>query len=165
MRELIAAKPDEQSFRVQLAQFLAQTDQADKAEAVLREAIDVDPKDAKRYLMLSEFLAAKKGAAAAIDYLRKAIEQKPEMYELRIRLAALYEQDKKPDEAKKIYDEMVTHFGEEPPGLMARNRLAAHAAAAGDMDKARQLTEQVLTAQSQGQRCAADERSYGHAGR
>lgn len=146
LRELIAAKPKEHSYRVRLAQFLARTEQTDKAETVLREAIDLNPAEPKQYLMLSQFLAANKGVPAAVDYLRQTIEQKPEMSELRFGLASLYEQNKMSGEALKVYEEVVTHFGEEPPGLMARNRLAELAAAAGDLDKARRLNEQVLKA-------------------
>lgn len=144
LRELVAARPNELNYRVQLAQFLAQSGQSDKAEKVLQESIAADESDAKRYLMMSEFLVINKGAEAASAYLRQAIEKKPEMAELRLGLARQYEQAKNIDEAKKVYEEMIARYGEEPSGLMARNRLAAHAAAAGDTETASRLTEEVL---------------------
>ena len=144
LREIIAARPAELNYRVQLAQFLVQIDETDKAEAVLKEAIEADPNDAGRYLLLADLLAAKKGYPAAIEHLERSIAGKPELHELRLGLAKLYERDKKPDEAKKVYDDMVAHFGNEPPALAARNRLAAHAAAEGDSEKAEALTTSVL---------------------
>lgn len=144
LREIITAKPDELNYRVQLAQFLVQTDQADKAEAVMREAVSADSEDPKRYLMLADLLLAKKGAAAAIEYLQQSIAAKPELSDLRLGLARLYENDNKLDEAKKVYEAMVALYGEEPAGLTARNRLTTHAAAAGDMDEARKLNDEVL---------------------
>lgn len=145
LREIIAAEPTELTYRMQLAQFMAQTDQTDKAVVVMREAVSADPEDINRYLMLADLLAAKKGVAAAVEYLQQSIAQKPKFPELQLGLARLYEQDKKLDEAKKVYDEMVVNFGEEPPGLTARNHLARLAAAAGDYDKAGVLVKEVLT--------------------
>lgn len=144
LRDLIATRPAELSYRVQLAQFLSQTGQADKAEAVMREAVAADPEDAKRYLMLADLLTAKKGNAAAIEYLREAIVQKPELSDLRLGLAQLYERDKKLDDAKEVYEDMLAHYGDEPAGLQARNRLAVHAASAGDVARARTLIEEIL---------------------
>ena len=144
LRDIIAARPDDFQPRTDLAQFLAQAGSADKAEAVLRDAVAANPDDAKRYLTLADLLIAKKGSAAASEYLKKSISENPELHELRLGLAQIYERDKQADAAIKIYDEMVARFGEEPPGLVARNRLAAHAAAAGDTAKAEKLVEQVL---------------------
>lgn len=144
LRELIAARPAELGYRVQLAQFLAQTDQTDKAEVVLRDAVAADPADAKRYLTLADLLAAKKGREAAIGFLRESIAQKPELSDLRLGLARLYEQSNKPDDAKQVYDDMIARYGDEPAGLQARNRLAAHAAAAGDNERARKLLDEIL---------------------
>lgn len=144
LREIIAKRPDELNHRLQLAQFLAQTDQTDKAEAVLREAVSEKPDEFKRYIALADLLRTKKGVPEAIQYLQQSIEQKPELFELRLALASLFEMDKKPAEAKKVYEEMVAHFGDEPPGLAARNRLAVHAASEGDMEGARKLVDDIL---------------------
>lgn len=145
-REVIASRPDDLQYRVQLAQLLNYAGQGDKSEQVMREAVAADPDDPQRYLMLADLLAARKDQAAAIEYLRESIGKKPEFSELRLGLARLYEQTQKPDEAKKVYREMVTHFGEKPPGLVARNRLAVMAASAGDTEAAGKLVEEVLTA-------------------
>lgn len=144
LRGLIVDAPDELAYSVQLAEFLAQVDQVDKAEAVLREAVAADTEDAKRYLILSELLKTRKSGAAAIDYLQQSVAQKPELSELRLGLARLYEQKNRMEEAKRVYDEMVARFGEEPPGLVARDRLATHAAATGDFKKANTLIDEVL---------------------
>lgn len=145
LREIVESRPAEFSHRVQLAQFLSQTEQVDKAEAVMRVAVSADPADAKRYLMFVDFLRTRRDVATAIDYLKQSIDQKPELSELRLGLAELYEQGKKPDEARKVYEEMVARYGDEPAGLTARNRLAVHAAAAGDLDTARKLIDEILT--------------------
>lgn len=144
LRDLIAMRPEELIYRVQLAQFLAQTGQADKAEVVMRDAVAADPEDAKRYLMLADLLVAKKGSEVAVEYLQQSIAQKPELSDLRLGLARLYEQDRKLDDAKKVYDDMIARYGDEPAGLKARNRLAAHAAAAGDSERARKLLDEIL---------------------
>lgn len=144
LREIIAVRPDELNYRMQLAQFLMQTEQADEAESVLREAVNADPKDAKRYIVLADLLMTNKGAEAAVEYLQKSIVEKPELSDLRLALARLYENDSKLDEAKKVYDDMVALYGEEPAGLIARNRLAAHAAAVDDMETARKFNDEVL---------------------
>lgn len=144
LRDIVAKRPDELNHRVQLAQFLAQTDQTDKAEAVLREAVSEKPDEANRYLMLAGLLRSKKGLPAAIEYLQQSVKEKPELSELRFGLANFLELDKKVPEAKKIYEETVAHFGDEPAGLQARNRLALHAAAEGDSEEARKLTQYVI---------------------
>lgn len=144
LRELIAARPAELGYRVQLARFLAQTDRIDKAETVLREAIAADPADAKRYLTLADLLAAKKGKDVAVEFLQQSIAQQPELADLRLGLAQLYEQEQKLDEAKQVYDAMIARYGDEPAGLQARNHLARHAAAAGDLERARTLVGEVL---------------------
>ena len=144
MREIIASRPDELQYRIQLAQLLLQTDQLEKAEAVMREAVAADPKDAQRYLMIADMYTSRKNPEAAVAYLRESIEQQPELSELRLGLARLYEQAKKPDEAKRVYETMVAHYGEEPPGLVARNRLAVMLGEAGDTETASKLIEEVL---------------------
>lgn len=144
MRELVAEKPDEFDYRLLLGQFLAQTDQAGKAEAVMREAIAADPKDVRRQLLLADLLTATQTRAAGIDYLKGAITQDPELSELYFGLAKLYEQEKRTDEAKQVYEGMVEHYRDEPPGLIARNHLAAYAAVAGDMDAAGKLVDYIL---------------------
>ncbi|MFZ5619796.1 MAG: tetratricopeptide repeat protein [Pseudomonadota bacterium] len=144
LRELISARPEELSYRAQLAQFLVQTGQIDKAEAVLRDAVEADPNEARRYLMLADLLVKKEDTGAAAEYLRQSIARKPELSDLRLGLAQLYEHDKKLEDAQQVYADMIAHYGDEPAGLQARNRLATHAAAAGDMDRARKLVEEVL---------------------
>lgn len=145
LREIVAARPNELNYRVRLAQFLVQLNQTEEAEVVMREAVAIDPEDAQRYLMLADLLLTKKGSAAAIGYLQESIEQQPEITELRLGLARIFEQDKKPEEAKKVYQEMIKRYGDEPAGLVARNRLAAHAAVGGDFATARKLIDEILT--------------------
>jgi tetratricopeptide (TPR) repeat protein len=144
MRDIIAAHPDELRHRISLAQFLSQADQLGKAEQVMREAVDADPADPRRKLLFADLLARTKSRAASIEYLQETIKANPELSELYFGLAQLHEQDQQRNEAKRVYQNVLNQFGDEPPGLQARNRLAAHAAAEGDMDRARQLTEAVL---------------------
>ena len=145
LRELSSARPDDLSYQVQLAMFLAQNNKVDKAEAVMQEAISAAPDDIKRYRMLADLLATKKSVAAGIEFLQQSIRKMPGASDLQLDLARLYERDNKLNEAMKIYEGMVARHGEEPSGLLARNRLAIHAAAAGDMDTAFRYTNEVLT--------------------
>ena len=144
LRELVSARPDQWGYRFQLAQYLASTDQVDKAEAVLRESISADAADANRYLTLAEFLRARKGSDVAVEYLRQSISQQPDMSELYFGLAQIHEQEQRYDEAKRIYENVVSRFGEAPPALQARNRLATHAAMAGEVDDAKRQIDTVL---------------------
>ncbi|MFN2337488.1 MAG: tetratricopeptide repeat protein, partial [Gammaproteobacteria bacterium] len=118
--------------------------QPDKAEAIMREAVAADPADPRRKLMLTDLLASTKSRTAGIEYLQEAIKANPELSELYFGLAQLHEQEQKRDAAKQVYQVVIDQFKDEPPGLQARNRLAVHAAADGDMERARQLTEAVL---------------------
>lgn len=144
LRELVTENPDQLDYRVKLAQFLSMTDRADKAEVVLREAIAADPEDARRYLMLADLMVAKKDLASAIAYMKEQVVAKPEIYELRLGLARLYEQNKDFESAKGVYKEIVKRFGEEAPGLTARNRLALQAITDNELEQAKKYVQEVL---------------------
>lgn len=144
LRDLVVLKPDELSFRVKLAQFLVFVNENEKAEAVMREMVEADPEDAKRYIILADLLINKKDVATGIEYLQGAIKQKPELFDIRLGLAQVFERKNRIDDANAVYEAMIEHFGDEPAGLAARNRLARNVANTGDVAKAKTLLDQVL---------------------
>jgi tetratricopeptide (TPR) repeat protein len=144
LQEIITIDPKKMEYRVQVARFYTQTKQLDKAEKVLRDAIQVDPDDEQRYLLLADFLASNRSGEAAEKELVAWTQAKPKAYKLRYGLAKLYEAMGKPDDAGRVYKEVIDRDKTGPDGLRARNLLARLDLARGAVGDAEKLTAEVL---------------------
>jgi tetratricopeptide (TPR) repeat protein len=146
LKEIVAIDPKTFQYRLALARFYVATKHAEPAEKVLREAVDAAPDDEQRHLALVELINSQKGASAAEAELRKAIEAHPKAYKLRFALASGLEANRKPDEARKIYDEVVQADKTGPSAQAAKLQLARMAFAGGKTADGDTLLGEILQA-------------------
>jgi tetratricopeptide (TPR) repeat protein len=144
LKKIVEIEPDNFNFRIALASFYSTSNQVDKAEAVLRQAIVDDEEDAKRYLALVELLAGRKSAKAAEDELLAAINKKPDLYDLRFALVKFYQQLQLTDKAIEALNYISDKQDFEPEGIKAKVQLADIYLARGDISKAQSLINDVL---------------------
>jgi len=120
--------------------------ETDRAEAVMRAAIQAHPEDGKRRLALLDFLVSTRGAAVAEREYLAAIKDKSRDMALRFGLANLYRSTNRPAEAQRVLAEIIDLSDDTPSLVAARAQLAGYRFAAGKTDEARALVEGVLKA-------------------
>lgn len=118
----------------------------DAAEAVLRNAIKSQPDDSARQLALVDFLSARRSKEVAEKEYLALIGARPKDPALRFGLANFYRTGQRPDEARKVLQEIVTTLKDTPAALTARNQLAAEALTQGKTAEAKALNGEVLAA-------------------
>lgn len=109
---------------MKLAMFYREIGNIDKAEYILRKAIEADEEDSKRKLVLIEFIQQVKGNQNAINELNALISSNPDMGELRIVLGKLYTTENKLDDSERVFKSAVTDFSEDSIGIRSRVYLA-----------------------------------------
>jgi tetratricopeptide (TPR) repeat protein len=145
MREIVALRPNQRGFRYQLALFLARNNKVDAAEKVLEEAINQDPESVEPRLAYIEFLAAQGAEQRAESTLRSYIEKYPKALELQLGLGALQQRLGRADAAIATYRSLLDADDRDGPvSVAARNRVAAIHLAAGRIEEASKLVEEVL---------------------
>ena len=150
------------------AEFHLRRREVDAAEAVLRAATTADPHPDPEAatLALLDLLAEQRGAAAAEAAALAAIAAQPDTPSLRLRLAALYDEDGRRDLGERSLRELATRAAGTPAALAAQDRLAERAFADGHVDDALSWLARTLQAQPRdGQACACAGASRSRAGR
>ena len=104
-------KPKEFRPQFYLGEALAQTGQFDKAEQAYQAALAIDPKSAAAEAGLGHALAKQARLADAAPHLRAAGELDPRYRDALLELAALYEDQKQPEEAIAIYRQFPDNPG------------------------------------------------------
>jgi tetratricopeptide (TPR) repeat protein len=143
--KLISLKPDEKSHRLRLAQFYVQSNQIDAAERTLRQAVKDLPAQRDVKLSLITFLAARRSRDVAEHELKSMIDAAPADSDLKFALAAFYELGKEPAKAEAVYRDVIKKENLNPPGLSARDRLAAARLQENDLNGALALANEVLS--------------------
>ncbi len=144
MRKIIEQRPDDARARYSLAIFLSGEKRFDDAENVLKAAIAAAPDNIDAKLVYADFLSTQREPARGVTALQEFIREESDNYDLRLGLGALQQRNGKNAEAMTVYKEVVDKAGTKPPGLIARNRLAAMYAAERKNDEARKLVQEVL---------------------
>lgn len=144
LRALIALRPTELRYRQQLALVYARTQRLDDAQQVLAEAVKAAPKSLEAKLALVGFFANQRSNADAQKVLREFIAQEPDNYDLRFGLADLQTAGKDSAGALATLQEIQARAGKEPPGLLARDRIAGAEFLAGHDARAQQVVDEVL---------------------
>jgi tetratricopeptide (TPR) repeat protein len=142
--KIVELKPGEKLHRLRLAQFYAQSNQNDAAEHTLRQAIKDLPAERGLKLSLIDFLAARRSRESAETELRTMIAAAPDDYEMKFALAKFYQAGKEPAKATAVYTGVIDKEKLNPPGLTARDRLAALKLQDNDVAGALALTNEVL---------------------
>lgn len=142
--KVIKIKPGERAHRLRLAQFYSQSNQVDAAEHVLRQAVNDLPEDRELKLSLINFLSVRRGRDTAEKELKAMIDAAPDDYELKFALARFYQTGKDPAKAQAVYQGVIDKEHLNPPGLTARDGLAALRFQENDLAGALSLCNQVL---------------------
>ena len=121
---ILENKPELFANHMKLVMFYQKTGDSEKAEDVLRKAIQEDEDDSERKLILVKFIQQVKSNQEAINELNSLIVKNPKMGELRLALGKLYLSESKFDEAKKVFDAAVSDFSEDSVGIKSRVYLA-----------------------------------------
>lgn len=144
---LAKLEPDNLEYTSRLAGAYTRQGKIDEAEKLLRATVDRAGKDGKfdAQLVLIRYLNERRGADAAEKVLKEFIAGSENSLPLQVELARQYESGGKPDEARKIYQQIADKDPKSAEGLSARTRLAAFKLTAGDTKAALALLDAVLT--------------------
>ncbi len=138
------ASPKNHALWLTWARYHLARKETDRAEAVMRKAIDAQPDDGRRRLALLDFLTATRGAAIAETQYLAYINDKSRDMSLRFGLAGLYRSSNRPQDAQRVLAEIIDRSDDIPSQVSARNQLAGYRLAAGRTAEARALVEEVL---------------------
>lgn len=144
LRALVDLKPHEWGFRKQLATYYVSSKRLDDAQRTLEGAVKALPKDDDAKLALAGFVSTQRTREQGEKILRDFVAQEPGNYELRFGLAELLQRAGATQDALDVYNEIIRRDDVGPPGLTARNRVAAIEIAQGKTDEARKMIAQVL---------------------
>jgi tetratricopeptide (TPR) repeat protein len=142
--DLVRLYPKDRGHRLRLAQFYAGMNQPDEAERVLREGIKALPDERELKIALIDFLAVRRSRDAAAKELELMIAANPGDYEMRLAQAQFYEQGKDYPRAEAALRAIITAADLSPPGITARDRLAALKIQTNDVPGAQKLLAEVL---------------------
>ncbi|HSB96970.1 MAG TPA: tetratricopeptide repeat protein, partial [Spongiibacteraceae bacterium] len=122
-KELIAKKPKEFGYTVELANYYIEHQRLDDAEALLRGAIQKQPDNDDAKLRLVEFLGKQRKPELAVTQLEQYVADNPKSYKLRSALARIYAGTNLPDKAIATYQYTIDNNGHDAEGIDARNRV------------------------------------------
>ena len=124
-KKILDSEPDFFSHYLKLAMFYRKTNKDDKAEEVLRNAIENDKESVNRKLALVNFTQQTIGNLGAINELKKFIVDAPEMADLRLALGKFFIVENMLGEAEKTFKSVVLDFSEGSEGVKSRVYLAS----------------------------------------
>jgi len=144
LRKLIELRPHDSVYRDQLARALVYEHRIDAAQRVMEEAVQADPRSMQAKIALSDFVSAQRSAAAGEKILRDFLAREPANEDLRLGLGQLLLQHGKAAEALQTYGEVAAREGDQPRGLVARDRMAELEASLGRDADAEKILAEVL---------------------
>jgi len=121
---LIAERPEVYLYQQRLAELYVSENRLDEAEQRLRDAMRAQPGDERPLLVLADFLAAHRSPFVAEQELVNGIFNRPDSFELRMTLGAIYERMLNFDGAEKVYREAANVARQVPAQIAARLRAA-----------------------------------------
>jgi len=143
-QKMIAVEPHVYDHRVRLAVFYEHYGRLDKAEATLREAIQTDPENDQGWLGLAQFMTVHKGIQEGEAVLTEAAKKSDDPAKFQFALGLLYQNAKKPEEARKVYEKIVQDGKDRPQGLNAQVKLAEMDFLEGKPEPAEKRLQEVL---------------------
>jgi tetratricopeptide (TPR) repeat protein len=146
LRKLANLQPDMAERHHLLAEALHRNGQVDEAEQVLRTRMkqEQDQEERPTRLLLIDFLAQVRSAEAAENELKALIAADGDSNELKFRLARLYREQQRSEDAKKMYEGIIKKDSLSADGMQARKMLAGMHLVAGGVDEAKVLINEVL---------------------
>lgn len=144
LKNIADAEPKNLEHRSRLASFYDERRDYDKAEKILREVIRLDPDNEQRYLLLARFQVIRRGVTAGEEVLLEGHRALPRSSAIQFALGELYELDRHPEKAQKVYEEVLGEYRGKPAALEAKVKLAALDWSAGRRDDAEKQVAEVL---------------------
>lgn len=143
---LFELEPENHRYRASLAQIYISRGLNDEAEGVFRAAIKAGLGGDETKLNLVDLVMATDGFEAAEAQLQQFISAEPDKHIFAFKLASLYGQNGRPDDAAATLRGVIDEAGTEQAGLDARAALAGMAIADGDHATASKLIQEILEA-------------------
>jgi tetratricopeptide (TPR) repeat protein len=144
LKKLIDIEPNVLDRRLRLAGFYDERRRYDEAEALLREVIRLDADNEQRYIGLAKFQVARRGVGEGEAALLEGRRALPRSSAIRFALGELYELNRRPEQARGIYQEVREDFRGKPAALDATVKLAALDWSAGKQEEAEKQLAGVL---------------------
>jgi tetratricopeptide (TPR) repeat protein len=144
LKKIAELRPTELEHRQRLAAFYAGTGREEQAEATLRDLIRLQPESVDFKLGLVNYLAGQKNFDAAEAELVALLKQNPNDGPLQLAAGQFYETHGLGDEAERVYHDVIAKHKTAPPGLSARDRVAAIRVRQGKVAEAQPLIDEVL---------------------
>ena len=144
IKEIVEIAPDKYTYRLTLSRFYGRSNQLDKAEKVLRDAIREDETEAQRYLMIVELLSSRVSILKAEEELANIISARPDMYELKFAQAKFYEKIGRLAESKEILSQIIKDKKYDAEGARARTLMANFSLREGDQIAAKKYIDEVI---------------------
>jgi len=144
LKKIADGEPKNLEHRSRLASFYDERRDYDKAEKILREVIRLDPDNEQRYLVLARFQVIRRGVTSGEAVLLEGHRALPRSAAIQFALGELYELDRHPEKAQKVYEEVLDEYRGKPAALEAKVKLAALDWSAGRRDDAEKQVAEVL---------------------
>ncbi len=144
LRQMIVSNPRDFAPRADLVGFFVRASRLDDAERTLQTAISDLPNQERPRLALLEFLYNWRSQQAREPGVTELLARYPADYGLQLAQGAFLLQETRPDDAVQVYRATIAQAGDEPAGLVARNRLAGILITQRRFEEASTLVQQVL---------------------
>lgn len=144
LRELATRFPQNKEFQYALARNYERNGDLASTERIYRDIIAREPDNHEEKLRLISFIRQTQSLEAAVAQLKQYIEWYADEMSFQFALAELYESGGRSDEAAAVYRKIVETDGLKPDGLQARSKIAYLEIRQGNLEKARQLIDEVL---------------------
>lgn len=148
LTDLIQSKPTELQHRLHLAGYYKEKGKNDLAEKVLREAVLDLPDSVVAKMGLVNYLKSINNLDGAESLLSEYTARYPENQAFKLELAGYYVSVNRKAEALTVLSDVIDQTGSNSEGLRAKTLKASILVKEGSVDRAAQLVDEVLEADS-----------------
>lgn len=146
LKTIVELEPAKEVHKLNLAGLYWDLERRDEAAALLREVVASDPTNEDKRIGVARFYMARREPEQAEKLLRQAAAEIEKGFAVRLALGELYAGQARTDDATAVLTESLG-FSKEPghPGILdTKNALARIYLVSGEVEKAAQLTDEVL---------------------
>ncbi len=123
-RKAVSLKPDHLGLHLTLAQFYAMSGDPTQADAAFQDAVSRFPKQPGARIAYAQYLVTRREFAGAEKQYRAVLKDAPHDLAAKAQLAALLLDDRRPDDARRLVDELKTERRGDPDVLHLAARVA-----------------------------------------
>ncbi|MBN2054222.1 tetratricopeptide repeat protein [bacterium] len=140
--KLVALRPDDDRYRLDLARLYAAQEHLDEASVQLESAMEINPANAETYFLLGSIRLQKSDLKGAEDALRRAHALDPNNEATVLQLSDLFSSQFRFDELEALFLEFLQN---RPGSPEVRFRLGSYYFLIGELDRARELWRPLLS--------------------